>query len=622
MTGRVITFYSYKGGVGRSFLLANVGVWMARVGFKVLCVDWDLEAPGLFHYFNENSLLRPGRRAGLVDLIPELTKGKRPDWKRLLRGTNLKDAKGSLDLLDAGDASSDEYGKQLAAIDWDGRYKSETIQLGERIEELRREWIRDYDFVLLDSRTGLTDIGGICTAQLPDLVVLVLAPNTQGIGGTLGALAKARKQRSLLPLDRGDFMVLPVPSRFDPNAVGAELDKWTRVLAERLQPLYDEWRDKDTPVERLHALLRIPHVARWSLGEPLPVLLESADDPSSVSHAIETVAAFLACDLHDSKQLVEERNRYVREVMVRNRSLLGVETVAPAHFKYELFLSFSRADRDYARAVAAELAARGRSVFFDEQAIESGTLWANALARALGEARNMAAVVGKEVSSWQRSEVEAFADLTRADNSRAVIPVLRHGNQPNWPELFAFQGAKIGAGSPAETASALHAALRQLETPKQTTHPKTALVLWTEPEALSAYRQWVADQHEKLIPYFDGAADLLLEETFVQVELEPTHSQEDPAQIEGLNRSESGSRLGPHALHEREGKLDTVILEELLVPQARGPVAPRWPIVASPALASRQWHAASRAQGKAKQARGPSRTFSYHKSVAQSPRAG
>src|SRR5690349_21130934 len=50
--GSIITFYSYKGGVGRSFLLANVAATLSRWGYRVLCVDFDLEAPGLAHYFS------------------------------------------------------------------------------------------------------------------------------------------------------------------------------------------------------------------------------------------------------------------------------------------------------------------------------------------------------------------------------------------------------------------------------------------------------------------------------------------------------------------------------------------------------------------------------------------
>src|SRR5262252_1220498 len=67
--GLVCTFYSYKGGVGRSMALANVAVLLARWGQRVLVIDWDLEAPGLERFFG---LWLQGSRhssPGLIDLI-------------------------------------------------------------------------------------------------------------------------------------------------------------------------------------------------------------------------------------------------------------------------------------------------------------------------------------------------------------------------------------------------------------------------------------------------------------------------------------------------------------------------------------------------------------------------
>src|ERR1700674_4298959 len=49
---KVITFYSYKGGTGRSMALANVAWILASQGKRVLMIDWDLEAPGLHRYFH------------------------------------------------------------------------------------------------------------------------------------------------------------------------------------------------------------------------------------------------------------------------------------------------------------------------------------------------------------------------------------------------------------------------------------------------------------------------------------------------------------------------------------------------------------------------------------------
>jgi MinD-like ATPase involved in chromosome partitioning or flagellar assembly len=50
----IISFYSYKGGVGRTQLVANLAAYLCYYqAKKVLVIDWDLEAPGLEVYFRE-----------------------------------------------------------------------------------------------------------------------------------------------------------------------------------------------------------------------------------------------------------------------------------------------------------------------------------------------------------------------------------------------------------------------------------------------------------------------------------------------------------------------------------------------------------------------------------------
>src|SRR5262249_32270779 len=70
----IISFYSYKGGVGRSMAMANLAVLFARAGFRVLVVDFDLEAPGLESYLvagpdRESSFKQLRERPGLLDLL-------------------------------------------------------------------------------------------------------------------------------------------------------------------------------------------------------------------------------------------------------------------------------------------------------------------------------------------------------------------------------------------------------------------------------------------------------------------------------------------------------------------------------------------------------------------------
>src|SRR5438105_13541357 len=49
--GQILTFYSFKGGVGRTMSLANVATLLAQRRRRVLAIDFDLEAPGLHRYF-------------------------------------------------------------------------------------------------------------------------------------------------------------------------------------------------------------------------------------------------------------------------------------------------------------------------------------------------------------------------------------------------------------------------------------------------------------------------------------------------------------------------------------------------------------------------------------------
>ena len=58
--GKIITFYSYKGGVGRSMCLANTAILLAKWQYKVLIVDWDLEAPGLENFYMAGQWVVPG----------------------------------------------------------------------------------------------------------------------------------------------------------------------------------------------------------------------------------------------------------------------------------------------------------------------------------------------------------------------------------------------------------------------------------------------------------------------------------------------------------------------------------------------------------------------------------
>src|SRR5262245_39774538 len=147
--GRIVTFYSFKGGVGRTMALANVAALLARWGRKVLVIDWDLEAPGLEMYFgrfiDERTVHQ--RRGLSVMLLGFMERGasELELWGESVIPVALSQALGCLHVLTAGcrDAT---YHQNVGRLDVSAFYGTEEGWLA--IENLRDAWKAAYDFVL------------------------------------------------------------------------------------------------------------------------------------------------------------------------------------------------------------------------------------------------------------------------------------------------------------------------------------------------------------------------------------------------------------------------------------------------------------------------------------------
>ena len=203
--GIVYTFYSFKGGVGRTMALANVAVLLAKWGYSVLAVDWDLEAPGLEQFFSK---LKPEIRKlrketpGIVDLVRASTNGAGLNWRDCLLDITINGGKGHLSVLSAG-RNDGAYASELQSLNFPELFDKHG--LGSYIETLRNEWIAEFDFVLIDSRTGVTDIGGICTVHLADILVLLFTANDSSSEGALDSSNAPGRLNSIYRWTAGGF---------------------------------------------------------------------------------------------------------------------------------------------------------------------------------------------------------------------------------------------------------------------------------------------------------------------------------------------------------------------------------------------------------------------------------
>lgn len=287
--GRIVTFYSYKGGVGRSMALANIATLLARDhGLRVIVVDWDLEAPGLHRFFRiPNEKVHRGvidfftsYKAKLLDEGRDLSL-KDVDLRPWLMRIREYPSGGQLRILPAGGlARHFAYARAVNEFDWDEFYQAWN---GAQVVEYLRSQLKELgDMVLIDSRTGITDVGGICTLQLPDAVVLVFTFNEQNLAGTESIARDISKENPFLDkLDRRPQLFL-LPTRKELGELTL-LRQWERKVADRLTP-YISLRHGRSSFEDTLSFIReasIPYIPYFAYGEELAVESEKGFELAS-----------------------------------------------------------------------------------------------------------------------------------------------------------------------------------------------------------------------------------------------------------------------------------------------------------------------------------------------------
>lgn len=219
----VSTFYSYKGGVGRTMALINVAVLLAQSGKRVLIVDFDLEAPGIPSF----DLFRcADNQPGVVDYVCAYRdSGRSPNVDDFIVKCD-NDGAPPIWLMPAGRHTKPGYAEKLYSIDWKDIYDNQGGFL--MFEDLRLQWSEHaagFDYVLIDSRTGHTDVGGICTRQLPDAVVVMFLPNEQNIEGLKPIVTAIRDESGI----RGEIELHFCPSNVP------DLDDEDDILSDMIQ---------------------------------------------------------------------------------------------------------------------------------------------------------------------------------------------------------------------------------------------------------------------------------------------------------------------------------------------------------------------------------------------------
>ena len=310
--GEVVTFYSYKGGTGRTMALSNLAVLLARqdnATTPVLMIDWDMEAPGLHHYFDHTE-----EREGVLELfeacrdhLSSRRKNEPLDGDELAQ--KVLDAVGWQQYVSRVDQGSqlylmragrfdDTYAERMAEMRWDALF--------DRCPALFRcfadNLARHFRHVLVDSRTGRTDTAGICTTLLPQKLVVVFTPNRQSLEGVQALVARATAYRRSDEDEQRPLVVYPLPSRIEMSD-STQRAQWRRGDSQQnivgYQPIFERvirecYGLQHLSLDSYFDEVQLQQTRTFAYGEQLAVRMDQGGDRFSLTRTFEAFLAWLS----------------------------------------------------------------------------------------------------------------------------------------------------------------------------------------------------------------------------------------------------------------------------------------------------------------------------------------
>jgi len=258
----VVTFYSFKGGVGRSTALGLVAGILATRNRRVVMVDFDLEAPGISVLFQTDVENINEEQYGVLDYLHQryLTPGQNiPTIDNCICQVNLG-TRGELFLVPAGEYN-ENYIHRLADLDRHSlqsfyKGKGEINPVQQLITDIKDRL--DPDVILIDARPGFNDTSAIALFDLADMAIICFSPTDQSYKGLRWVVQAVKKQRDYQGKPEIHFLLTPIAP------VGDELQQIRTNQVERW--IEENWGlPEGTKVEELyHKILYNPYITTLS----------------------------------------------------------------------------------------------------------------------------------------------------------------------------------------------------------------------------------------------------------------------------------------------------------------------------------------------------------------------
>lgn len=308
---KTITFYSYKGGVGRTLALSNIATRLAEFGKTVCMIDFDLEAPGIPYKFKKQ-LKSLEFETGLVDYLQHYVKYRQapPNVKDFITTVEEGTAnKKEITLLPAGNIYSKDYWVKLSSIGWDKFFYEKDSTGVEFFFDLKEKIKKEIqpDYLLIDSRTGITEIAGITLSLLADEVVLLSVNNEENLEGT---------QQVLRTILQNNNPVLGMPPKIHfvmsrmPLKKEGQTESPSYKIIQKVKYRLNKFLTEKELDYQIDKVLTIHSEPELQIEESLKIAYDDEDRPSAIGmDYLRLFRALTDGDLTEEEKVLFKRKR-------------------------------------------------------------------------------------------------------------------------------------------------------------------------------------------------------------------------------------------------------------------------------------------------------------------------
>ncbi|SFU31978.1 CobQ/CobB/MinD/ParA nucleotide binding domain-containing protein [Clostridium sp. DSM 8431] len=178
---QIISFHSYKSGVGKTTSLVQTAYLLGRKGKRVAIIDMDIDSPGLSEVFGQIKRMEGGFVKYIFNKYFNANKNNEKDKKMEMDSLAVRISykmNGEVYLVGAGRADT-EYVRMLFAI------QENKISGNKYIIQLINDLTEVYnlDYVFIDTRCGINKWAGLSVAEISDEIIMFAYPDIENVKG-------------------------------------------------------------------------------------------------------------------------------------------------------------------------------------------------------------------------------------------------------------------------------------------------------------------------------------------------------------------------------------------------------------------------------------------------------